>query len=213
MLPEQVLDDTSDPEHGLFTLDQALDGLPDGPGPLRAIITTELGVLTCALQTNVTSASGHGALGAPNSVANFVGLARGKRAFYDATMGKWVRRRFYDGLTWHRVIPQFVAQGGDPAGNGTGGPGYTIDFEITSLRNVPGALAYASTAPMSNTAGSQFYVVAEVPQPSLDRDYAVFGLCDPVSVVTALTRVPRDSNDEPLTPIHMRTIAVTRCAP
>lgn len=95
---------------------------------------------------------------APNTVNNFVFLAREK---------------FYDGLTFHRVEPKFVIQGGDPAGNGTGGPGYTIADETSSLLHTEGALAMAKTA-APNSAGSQFYVTLAA-QPTLDGRYTVFG--------------------------------------
>lgn len=190
----------TDPEAGDFTMDEALVDLPQGPGPLRAIIDTDLGALTCELRPDKT----------PVSVANFVGLARGRRPWRDPLTKKWVLRRFYDGLTFHRVIPGFVAQGGDPLGNGTGGPGYKFNDEITDLKHLAGALAYANAG--ANTNGSQFYI-AEVDLPFLDGGYTVFGLCTPVSVVTDLTGVPRDANDKPITPLHMKTIKITRCAP
>lgn len=198
--PNEVLPDTTDPEKGMFTIDQALATLPQGPGPLRAIIDTDLGTLTCTLRPDK----------APNGVANFVGLARGVRAWKDAALKKWVRRPLYDGLIFHRVIPKFMAQGGDPLGTGFGGPGYKFADEISDLTHLAGTLAYANSG--ANTNGSQFYV-CEVPYPSLDGGYTIFGQCEPVSVVVAITGVPCDANNKPLTPVHMKTITVTRCAP
>lgn len=198
--PNDVLPDATDPEKGMFTMAQALAELPDGPGPLRAIIDTDLGTLTCTFHDDK----------APIGAANFIGLARGRRAWLDPKSKKWVRRPFYDGLTFHRVIPKFVAQGGDPLGNGTGGPGYEFKNEIAGLTHVAGTLAYANAGPDTN--GSQFYI-CETPQPQLDMDYTIFGECSPVSVVTAMTHVPVDKNDKPLTPIHMKTVKITRCAP
>jgi peptidyl-prolyl cis-trans isomerase A (cyclophilin A) len=186
-----------DPAHGKFTMDQALAGLPDGPGPLRAIIDTDLGTLTCPLYPDK----------APIGVANFIGL----RPWLDPTTEAWVKTKFYDGLLFHRVIPMFVAQGGDPLGTGFGGPGYSFEIEINDLKHEPGTLAYANTG-QPNSNGSQFYV-AETAQPMLDGGYTIFGLCSPVSVVTMLTGVPRDANDKPLTPLHMKTITITRAAP
>lgn len=198
-IPEENVG-TSDPEAGDFTMDEALDGLPEGPGPLRAIIDTEMGQITCELFPDI----------APIGVANFVGLARGRRAFRDG--GSWWRgRRFYDGLTFHRVIDDFVAQGGDPAGNGFGGPGYEFVNEVANETHSPGTLAYANAGPDTN--GSQFYIVAEVEASGLDGDYTIFGRCDPVSVVQAITEVPTDGSDEPLTPIHTQKVSITRCAP
>jgi len=198
--PDEVLSGTTDPAKGVFTMTDALAGLPAGPGPLRAIIDTDLGTLTCTLRPDK----------APNGVANFVGLARGVRPWRDPKLGKWVKRRFYDGLLFHRVIPMFMAQGGDQLGTGTGGPGYQFADEISDLKHTPGTLAYANAGP--NTNGSQFYVT-EVSYPSLDGSYTIFGLCTPVSVVQMLTGVPRDANDRPLTDLHMKSVTITQCAP
>jgi peptidyl-prolyl cis-trans isomerase A (cyclophilin A) len=198
--PDEMLPGTTDPVAGVFTMDDALAGLPEGPGPLRAVIDTDLGTLTCVLRDDK----------APNGVANFVGLARGLRPWKDPLTKKWVKRRFYDGLTFHRVIADFVAQGGDPLGNGFGGPGYKFADEISDLMHHPGTLAYANAG--ADTNGSQFYI-AEVDLPSLDGSYTIFGECSPVDVVTALTHVPTDANDKPVTPLHMKTVTITRCAP
>lgn len=199
--PNEVLPDATDPEAGDFTLDEALVDLPAGPGPLRAILDTDLGVLTCTFHENE----------APIGVANFVGLARGRRAWKDPVAKKWVRRPFYDGLIFHRVIAGFVAQGGDPLGTGFGGPGYKFANEIAGLTHQAGTLAYANAGP--NTNGSQFYI-CETPQPQLDSDYTIFGECEPVDVVVAMTHVETNpANDKPVTPIHINTVKITRCAP
>ena len=191
----------SDPEAGMFTLDEALTGLPEGPGPLRAIIDTDMGAVTCSLYPDK----------APNGVANFVGLARGQRpSSINSPCGPWVKRPFYDGLLFHRVIPGFMAQGGDPIGDGTGGPGYSFNDEISDLSHDAGALAYANSGP--NTNGSQFYIT-ELSNPRLDGGYTIFGQCAPVSVVSALTQVPTDKDDRPLTDLHIKTITITRSAP
>ncbi|MGB9597957.1 MAG: peptidylprolyl isomerase [Candidatus Poribacteria bacterium] len=95
---------------------------------------------------------------APMTVDNFIKLAN---------------KGFYDGLKFHRVIPGFMAQGGDPLGNGTGGPGYTIKDEFNSRKHVAGTVAMARTME-PNSAGSQFYICFE-PQPHLDGQYTVFG--------------------------------------
>lgn len=112
---------------------------------------------------------------APKTVQNFV---------------KLTREGFYDGLTFHRVIPNFVAQGGDPLGNGTGDPGYTIPAEFNDRPHVTGAVAMArSTDP--NSAGSQFYICL-APQPSLDRNYTVFGqVIEGMDVVKQIQRGDR----------------------
>jgi peptidyl-prolyl cis-trans isomerase A (cyclophilin A) len=196
--PNDEIPGSADPEAGDFTVDEALAELPEGPGPLRAIITTEKGVITCELFPD----------DAPIGVANFAGLARGRRPGRDA--GTWVRRRYYDGLAFHRIIDDFVAQGGDPLGTGTGGPGYQFVNEISAKLHVPGTLAYANAG--ADTNGSQFYIT-EVALPNLDGDYTVFGGCAPMDVIQALTSVPTDANDKPLEPVHTQTVEITRCAP
>lgn len=203
--PNEELPDTTDPEAGEFTLEEALVGLPNGPGPLRAIITTDLagdpGVITCELFPET----------APVGVANFVGLARGTRAWKDPASKKWVKRRFYDGLGFHRVIDDFMAQGGDPVGNGSGGPGYKFANEWADKIHVPGTLAYANAGPNSN--GSQFYIT-EVATDWLDGGaYTVFGVCTPMSTIEALTAVETGAGDVPVTPVHMTKVEITRCSP
>jgi peptidyl-prolyl cis-trans isomerase A (cyclophilin A) len=198
--PEEVLPTTTDPEAGDFTMEEALADLPEGPGPLRAIIETDLGTVTCELFPDK----------APIGVANFVGLARGKRAWKDPATKKWVKRRFYDGLLFHRVIDNFVVQGGDPLGTGFGGPGYKFINEIAGLTHVAGALAYANSG--ADTNGSQFYIT-ETPQPGLDGDYTIFGACEPLDVISTLAAVPVDPEKKPQEDLHMISIAITRCAP
>jgi peptidyl-prolyl cis-trans isomerase A (cyclophilin A) len=199
LVPPETLTDTTDPEHGVFTLEQALDGLPEGSGPLRAFIDTDAGMLTCILRPDKADAG----------VTNFVGLARGKRPFKDPKLGAWVKRRFYDGLLFHRVIPDFVAQGGDPLGTGYGGPGYSWPIEISDLTFDAGTLAFANTgAPNSN--GSQFFIT-ETDQPSLEGKYTIIGSCEPLAVVTGLTHVPTDANDKPIDPLPMLSVVITRC--
>jgi len=183
----------SDPIGGAekFTLAQAMAGFPDGTGTLTALITTEKGAIRCSLdETN-----------APVSVANFVGLARGTRP-YKAASG-WKVGRFYDGLTWHRVIPGFVIQGGDPLGTGTGGPGYSLINE-NHVGEPAGTLAMAASNVPS---GSQFYIVVGTGPAS---DYNVFGKCDTPTAV-AIASVPRDASDKPNTAVHMTRIDIGRC--
>ena len=109
--------DEPDPAGGKFTLEQATKGVP-GPAsaPLVATIETTKGKFTCELYDKQ----------APITVANFVGLARGVRPWLDTKSGKWVKKPFYDGLIFHRVIPGFMIQGGDPLGTGTGNPGLQV---------------------------------------------------------------------------------------
>ncbi len=111
---------------------------------------------------------------APKTVANFVGLAEGTREWKDPRTGQAVKRPLYDGTVFHRVIPDFMIQGGDPLGTGTGGPGYRFEDEIgpDNRFDKPGLLAMANAGP--NTNGSQFFIT-EVPTPHLNRGHTIFG--------------------------------------
>jgi peptidyl-prolyl cis-trans isomerase A (cyclophilin A) len=111
---------------------------------------------------------------APQTVENFVGLAEGTREWLDPKSRQKVTRPLYDGTVFHRVIPEFMIQGGDPLGNGTGGPGYRFGDEIgpDNRFDRPGLLAMANAGP--NTNGSQFFIT-EVPTPHLDRGHTIFG--------------------------------------
>ncbi|MES2461511.1 MAG: peptidylprolyl isomerase [Armatimonadota bacterium] len=129
---------------------------------------------------------------APNTVANFIGLAR---------------KGFYNGLNFHRVEPGFVIQGGDPKGNGSGGPGYAIKNEANKLKHNRGALAMANAG--RDTAGSQFYIVIEKPAPHLDSgDYTVFGqvisgqeAAEKIQVGDKITKVTISGAKTPYTPV------------
>jgi peptidyl-prolyl cis-trans isomerase B (cyclophilin B) len=111
---------------------------------------------------------------APNAVANFVGLASGTKEFTDPKTREKVKRPFYDGLTFHRVIPNFMIQGGCPIGTGTGGPGYQIKCETSGNKQVHlrGSLSMAHAG--RDTGGSQFFI-CHSPQKHLDRKHTVFG--------------------------------------
>ena len=198
-VPFEELGGGADPESNDFTLDEALAELPEGPGPLRAIFDTDFGTITCELFPEV----------APIGVANFVGLARGRRAFLHPETDVWTRGvRFYDGLTIHRVVDDFVAQGGDPLGNGFGGPGYEFVNETADKSHVPGTLSYANAGPDTN--GSQFFMVAELEASFLDGGYTIFGLCSEVDVIKTITEVPA-SNEEPNAPVIIHSVTITRC--
>ncbi|HTT45801.1 MAG TPA: peptidylprolyl isomerase [Thermoplasmata archaeon] len=125
---------------------------------------------------------------APKTVDNFVSL---------------VRKGFYNGLTFHRVIPGFMIQGGCPKGDGTGGPGYTIpdEFEATLRHDGPGVLSMANAGP--NTGGSQFFITLAA-TPWLDRKHAVFGkVRSGQDVVEKIAAVSRDGNDRPRSPVRI----------
>ncbi len=175
-----------------FTLDQALAGYPVSEGVLTALITTEKGPIRCELDEAA----------APITVANFVGLARGTRPFR-VTPRTWKVGRFYDGLIWHRVIPDFVIQGGDPLGNGRGGPGYNLVEE----NHVPEPLGTLAMAASNAPSGSQFYIVVGKGPPA---GYNVFGDCE-TDVAKAIAAEPRNKADKPVTDVHVQRIEIARC--
>jgi peptidyl-prolyl cis-trans isomerase B (cyclophilin B) len=116
---------------------------------------------------------------------------------------------FYNNTPFHRVIPGFMIQGGDPTGTGSGGPGYTIPAEFTTKRkHVPGILSMARTAD-PNSAGSQFFIVV-APSPWLDGQYTIFGeVVEGMDAVNKIVAVPRDPRDKPLEPVVMTSVKVT----
>jgi peptidyl-prolyl cis-trans isomerase A (cyclophilin A) len=147
---------------------------------------------------------------APIAAANFVGLATGSKPWTDPVTGQKVTGKpFYDGTTFHRVIPEFMIQGGDRKGDGTGDAGYFFDNEISPELNfdVAGRLAMANAGP--NTNGSQFFIT-EVPYPDLDGKYTIFGQCDAHSVliVATIARVDRNRNDKPTTPVTLDKVTI-----
>ncbi|MGB6869140.1 MAG: peptidylprolyl isomerase [Acidobacteriaceae bacterium] len=171
--------------------------VPTGP---TVIFDTSMGRMTCKLFDKE----------APEAVANFVGLATGTKEWTDPKTNQKVQGKpFYDGTTFHRVIPEFMIQGGDPMGTGEGGPGYSFKDEFDPNLNfdVPGRLAMANSGPDTN--GSQFFIT-ETPQPHLDQHYTIFGQCDDPSllVVQSIARVNRDSNDRPVDPVLLNKVTV-----
>jgi peptidyl-prolyl cis-trans isomerase A (cyclophilin A) len=147
---------------------------------------------------------------APKAVANFIALAEGTKDWTDPqTQKKMHNKPLYDGTIFHRVIPEFMIQGGDPAGTGAGDPGYTFEDEFNPDLNfdVPGRLAMANSGP--NTNGSQFFIT-EVPTEHLNQKHTIFGQCDEPSVtlVKAIARVQRDDNDKPVTPVVLKKVTI-----
>jgi peptidyl-prolyl cis-trans isomerase A (cyclophilin A) len=122
---------------------------------------------------------------APKTVDNFVSLAEGTKEWTEPKSGQKVKRPLYDGTVFHRVIPEFMIQGGDPLGNGTGGPGFRFEDEIGPQNKFdkPGLLAMANAGP--NTNGSQFFIT-EVPTPHLNKGHTIFG-----EVVKGMDLVPK----------------------
>ncbi len=171
--------------------------LPLVPG-MYAVIYTSMGNIVCRLFEKE----------APEAVANFRGLASGSKAWTDPHTGKLKHTSLYSGTTFHRVIPDFMIQGGDPAGDGSGSPGYEFKDEIAPDQKFdhPGILAMANHGP--NTNGSQFFITV-APAEHLNGGYTVFGeVVWGQDVADAISKVPRDANDKPLTPVTIKGIAV-----
>lgn len=145
----------------------------------------------------------------PNTVANFVGLATGSKAWTDPRSGEQkVGTPYYNGLTFHRVIKGFMLQGGCPLGTGTGGPGYKFEDEFhPSLKHDgPGILSMANAGP--NTNGSQFFV-CHTATPWLDNKHSVFGkVIAGMDVVDAIANVPTGAQDRPATPVNMLEVRI-----
>ncbi len=185
-----------DPLGGRFSLAQATEGLPPG-NALTAEIETSMGVFSCALLADR----------APITVANFVGLARGTRDFWDPVAAAWAKRPFYDGSVFHRVIPDFMIQGGDILRSGTGGTGYEILDENVQGHDAAGLLCMANHGP--NTNGGQFFIT-ETAKPHLDGSYTIFGRCTPASLVARITQVQRNEQDMPYEPVEIRHVRIAR---
>jgi peptidyl-prolyl cis-trans isomerase A (cyclophilin A) len=171
--------------------------VPNGPS---VVMDTSMGRITCQFFQKQ----------APKAVANFIGLAEGTKDWTDPATKKVMHHKpLYDGTQFHRVIPEFMIQGGDPLADGTGDPGYAFDDELDPDLSFdrPGRLAMANSGP--NTNGSQFFITEQA-TPSLDMHYTLFGQCDDasVSVVKSIARVPRDGNDKPLTPVFLNKVTI-----
>ncbi|HYK48376.1 MAG TPA: peptidylprolyl isomerase [Terriglobales bacterium] len=170
-------------------------------GP-TAIIDTTAGKMTCTLFPD----------NAPIGVANFIGLAQGTKDWTNPiSHAKKHGVPLYDGTIFHRVIPNFMIQGGDPAGSGSGDVGFEFKNETSPTLKFdrPGRLAYANAGPGTN--GSQFFIT-EVPYPSLNGGYTIFGQCDEatVALVKQITRMGRDANDRPYRPVKINHITIAK---
>ena len=147
---------------------------------------------------------------APKTVQNFVDLAEGNREWTDPRTGQTGKTRLYDGTIFHRVIPQFMIQGGDPLGTGTGGPGYQFadEFHTDLSFNRPYLLAMANAGPGTN--GSQFFITV-VPTPHLNRRHTIFGeVVDGSEVVDEISRVQTGRNDRPVQDVVLESVEIER---
>jgi peptidyl-prolyl cis-trans isomerase A (cyclophilin A) len=172
----------------------------EGTGPLTATLETSQGTITCELFDK----------GAPLTVANFVGLARGLHPFENPKTGQVEKRPYYDGTVFHRVIPGFMVQGGDPTASGTGGPGYTFATEVSAeLKHTPGTLSMANAGP--NTNGAQFFIT-EAATKQLDGGYNVFGRCKELAVVKKLAAVEKSAqpNGERSRPVNLDEVQLKK---
>src|SRR5450631_2330311 len=186
--------------------------LPDAPGTQvkvspqptgpTAVLDTSMGRMSCQLFDKQ----------APLAVANFIALAQGTKTWTNpATSKKMVNKPLYNGTIFHRVIPDFMIQGGDPVGTGMGDPGYLFKDEFDSNVNfdVPGRLAMANSGPGTN--GSQFFITL-APTEHLNQVHTIFGQCDEASlaVAKAIAGVPRDDQDKPATDVVLKKVTIVR---
>jgi peptidyl-prolyl cis-trans isomerase A (cyclophilin A) len=175
------------------------------PG-LYITFQTSLGNLTCKLFEKE----------APHTVRTIVGLATGKGSWVDPRSNQKVSgKKYYDGLTFHRVIPEFMIQGGCPLGTGTGSPGgagfpFKDEFSPNLKFDVPGRLAMANSGPGTN--GSQFFIT-EKATPHLTNKHTIFGQCENVDIVKSIARVAVAGGNKPRTPVVIQRVTVERVGP
>src|SRR6201994_4641369 len=168
-----------------------------------AIFETSEGTIVCRLFEK----------DAPKTVANFIELAEGKREWKHPSTGKKSNDRLYDGTIFHRVIPDFMVQGGDPQGTGMGGPGYQFEDETRNSPHKfdkPGKLAMANAGP--NTNGSQFFITV-VPTTWLTGKHTIFGeVIEGQDIADKISKVARGAQDKPKTPITIESLVIERVA-
>ena len=166
-----------------------------------ALINTSEGAIVCRLFEK----------DAPKTVSNFVELAEGARDWTHPSTGKKSKERLYDGTVFHRVIPSFMIQGGDPMGNGMGGPGYKFEDETKGSSHrfdKPGKLAMANAGP--NTNGSQVFITV-APTEWLTGKHTIFGeVVEGYDVVEKISNVPRGGNDRPKKDVTVQSVKIER---
>lgn len=166
-----------------------------------AIFNTSEGTIVCRLFEKE----------APKTVANFVELAEGKREWTHPVSRQKSSNKLYDGTVFHRVIPDFMIQGGDPAGNGTGGPGYKFEDETKGSPHrfdKKGKLAMANAGP--NTNGSQFFITVAATE-WLTGNHTIFGeVVEGQEIVDKVSKVSRDRQDRPVKPVVLESVTIER---
>lgn len=171
-----------------------------GQGALHARFETTMGTMVARLFEDKC----------PITVANFVGLAMGTKSYVHPVTKQPGKGPYYDGTIFHRVIPNFMIQAGDPTGTGMGGPGYRFadEFDKTLRHDKPGILSMANAGPGTN--GSQFFIT-EVPTPHLDMRHSVFGeIVEGVEFIAQITHSPRDGRDRPKTDVVLQRVTIFR---
>jgi len=171
-----------------------------GDDEITAVLETSKGTITCVLYPKQ----------APKTVANFAALAEGTKEWTDPKTGQKTKKPLYAGTIFHRVIPDFMIQGGDPLGVGMGGPGYEFEDEcVKSLAfDKPGVLAMANAGP--NTNGSQFFITVAA-TPWLNGRHTIFGrVTAGQGVVDAISKVKRGPNDAPVEPVVLKSVKIVR---
>ncbi len=199
--------DVGDPTKGEFGLEQAFEGDPDladkAKGTLTATFDTTMGSFDCELYEQK----------APLTVANFVGLARGKRPTYDKKEDAWVTKNYYDGVLFHRVIKNFMIQTGDAQGTGRGNPGYVIADEFDkSLKHSGAGIMSMANRSKPNTGSTQFFITVR-DTGHLDGKHAVFGKCEPaVAIEISKVKVDHRAGDRPYEQVKINSVKISRQA-
>jgi len=190
------------PSEKTFIFQEEFANMTQTPGTYATFQTSQ-GKIVCRLYEKE----------APKTVANFIDLAEGKREWTHPTNKKKSKDKLFDGTIFHRVIPKFMIQGGDPAGTGFGGPGYKFEDETKGSPhsfNAPGKLAMANSGP--NTNGSQFFITVAA-TPWLTGNHTIFGeVVEGQEIVNKISEVDRDRSDKPRVPVVLESVTIDRVA-